>query len=208
MKEKSFILVIAVLTAITSICSLFEPMVIILILGAGALVYKIHKDNEAKEQNAIMQQQQYIYNCFYQVYTSALRVLPKLSDLLEIETPKMFSDLYSEPFVINKKGVAFIRTRIRVSKNNQQDTTTLPAIMRLIQNTVNQCLICGDLNDVFCYPSVDGKNPILIVEKVFFEDGFLVIDWGILDNDNMYNYICNSDKVINISNPSRNDEDF
>lgn len=210
MNEKKFIyiLVIAVSTAITAILCVIQPILIVLMIGAGYGIYRICKHNENQQQNMIMQQQQYIYNCFYQVYTSALRVLPKLSDLLDIEVPKMFSDLYSEPFLINKKGIDFIRTRVRLSKNNQQDTNTLPAVMRLIQQTINQCLICGDLNDIFCYPSVDGKNPILIVENVIFEDGYLVMDWGILDNPKMYNYILQSSKIINISLPSKTDEDF
>lgn len=208
-KKQILIIVIAVSTAITAICSLFVPTLVVLMLGAGYLIYKIWNLNEIQEQNNAYQNQIHIQTCIYSVYASALRVLPKLSNLLDIEAPKAFSDLYSEPCVVSKKGVIFIRTRVRVKKNNPQDITTLPDVMRLIQNTVGQCLFCGDLNDIFYSPyGVDGTSLILIVENVMFEDGYLVIDWGILDNQEMYNYLCQLSKIINISLPSKADEDF
>lgn len=206
--NKKTICIVAVITAIIAVCCVIEPCIILLV-GAGAYgFYKLYNYN--KEQSFLTANQLYAERekLAGNVYNAAVRVLSKIADNIDIVAPRTISDIYNEPYIIEKQGLPFIRTRVRLKPNNPQDITTLPAVKRMIQITLNQGLACGDYDDLFDVRSFNNHDPILVVENVFFEDGYLVIDWAVLNNESMYNYICNSQKVINISTPSRNDEDF
>ena len=208
MKKPYVWLVIAVLTAIMAVCCVLEPTLIVLIAVGAYGVYKLFEYNKNQEQIQLTQMQINQETAVKAVYTVALKVLSKLSNSLEIDTPRTFTDIYSNDYIIKKQGLTFIRTRVRLRATHKQDMSLYPAYLRLIQTEVNRGLSCGDFDDVISMRTVYNNQPIIIAENIAYYDCYLVIDWCVLDSHEKYNYLCNSKNVINISMPSKEDEDF
>jgi hypothetical protein len=188
-----------------SIISVIQPLIIPLL---GAIVYLIYKMYHNENQDILITE-----NAVKYVYLIAIRIFAKLENQIGIEPPKTLSDVCSDPMTVLKQGLPFIRTKVRLKPNKKQDLTELPAIMRLIQTTLNNALVCGELDDLVHVRSANNRDPILIVESVFFEDGYLVVDFAVLNNQKIYNYLCKSQQTRNISSqpiakPSKEDIDF
>ena len=206
-KDNFQIITTFAIATIVIIACVIQPLVVFVPTAFAA--YLIYRYNKDKQQTTAVIDEQTVLS----VYKAAGRVFQKVYHLLQIEKPMEISDLYSTPQVVLKCRLPFIRTKIRVSAGNKEDETTIPSIIQLLNQTLYNAIACGNFDDLFPIRSSNGYAPIILVESVFFESGFLVVDWAVNNNPSMYNYLSQRFNMQNKSNSasnmlSRDDEDF
>ena len=205
-KKNGRLIVLSVTVISVCIFMTVQPLVILPIAAFAYFVYKNYQDHQPQE---VVVTEAMVWS----VYRVAVRVFAKLVDHLQIVKPTMVSDVVNIPEVVTKQKLPFVRTHILLQPNNKQDLSMLPAIMQLIQNTLNKDIWSGELDDLIEIRSSNGCDPILVIENVFYESGYLVVDWAIVNNLPMLNYLYSRNNIGNSAvnpNPklSKDDDDF
>jgi len=119
-----------------------------------------------------------------------------LLKILGVDTPKTIEDILPLNYIIGKNGFNFFRFQIiKVSSEHSEDK--LDRIKQIFQQEINKSLAIGFQNLYLRF----NNAPYVWIDELLEEDGYMVFDVALIDNQQIYDYLSSKQRVMKTKKP-------